>query len=506
MQQGPLQAGQVVADKYVVERELGRGGMGAVYVVRHRATGKPMALKCLLPELLQNAEFVARFLREAQVGGTVHHRNVIDVFDVGRDADVLYLVMELLDGKPLTALLQDEFMTLEQALLIILRAMEGVAAVHAHGIIHRDLKPDNIFVTYGTDGRLDHPKVLDFGISKLGGAGQGSLTQSGMALGTPYYMCVEQLSGRRDLDQRVDVYAMGVILYEAIAGVLPYWADSISALAIKLLTEQPAHLQQLRPDLPPGLASVIMRAMSLERERRQPTLQALIEELRPFVPQAASVRLPEGSGRPLRTPRSDSARHDERETVSLPLIVPRASQDAPERAADQGNQAAPPTRTPRARLGRGAVLLVGALLTGGAGLLAWLQHRAGDANAAKAESAAGNGPAPQPPSMPRAEATPTPAVGPSPVPTESASPPAPDAGTRSAAAAPPSTPTAQPTGAETSARTHDGHRSKPRHGAAAAPAPAASPVPPPSAPAKPTEPAEAPAQGRAGVLGKGDFQ
>jgi serine/threonine-protein kinase len=498
MQDGPLQAGQVVAGKYVIEGELGRGGMGAVYVARHRGTGKAMALKCLLPELLTNAEFVARFLREAQVGGTVHHRNVVDVLDVGRDGDVLYLVMELLEGKPLTALLQDESMTLEQALLIILRAMEGVAAVHAHGIIHRDLKPDNIFVTYGTDGRLDHPKVLDFGISKLDGAGQGSLTQSGMALGTPYYMCVEQLSGRRDLDQRVDVYAIGVILYEAIAGVLPYWADSISALAIKLLTEQPVHLQQVRPDLPAGLAGVIMRAMSLERERRHPTLQALIEELRPFVPQASRVMLPEGSGRPLRTPRADSAPADERETVSLPLIPARAGQQTPARTAGVGEAAGSVPIAPRGR--RPAIPLLaaaaGALLLAGAALL--LQQRSQVSDAPAADLARAPTQTPSAP-LPAAEA-----LDPSPAPRVVQA--ALDAGSLSAAAPLASVPLLRDAGADPNPRARAAQRPKVRPAATPVSSQSASPVPAAASQSAKPEPQDVPAQGRAGARGKGDIQ
>jgi hypothetical protein len=494
MAQGPLQAAQVVAGKYAIERELGRGGMGAVYVVRHVGTGKQMALKCLLPELIGNAEFVARFLREAQVGGRVHHRNVIDVFDVGRDGDVLYLVMELLEGKPLTGVLQDESMTLEQALLIILRAMEGVAAVHAHGIIHRDLKPDNIFVTYGSDGRLDHPKVLDFGISKLGDGAQGSLTQSGMALGTPYYMSVEQLSGQRDLDQRVDVYAMGVILYEAIAGMLPYWAESVSALAIRLLTEQPVHLQQIRPDLPPGLAGVIMRAMSLQRERRHPTLQALIDELRPFVPQASQLRLPEGSGRPLRTPRSDAARHDDRETASLPvLLAPRPGGPVTPPGVGAGAAATPAARRRRSAPMLALAVAGGLLLAGVGGFLAWQRPSAGTAVTPPApspgeapSSAAKSVPelpklAPQPPAAPQQALD---AGG-----LAAASPPAP---VRDAGPDP-----ALPSGERRKARP------RPAAGAAsAAPAAAAGAAAKPEAPT----PREAPAQGRAGALGKEDFQ
>jgi len=307
MQSESLATGMVIAGKYVVERTLGRGGMGAVYVASHATTGKRMAMKVLLPEFVHNADLVGRFLREAQVMGRLQHRHVVDVFDVGRDGDILFIVMELLEGKPLSDLLHDATLTLEEALLVLVRAMEGVSAAHDHGVVHRDLKPDNIFVCVGASGRLDDPRVLDFGISKLDDGTAQQLTRSGVAMGTPYYMSIEQLSGQRDLDQRVDVYALGVILYEAISGTPPYVADSVSALAIRVITTQATHLGELRPDLPPGLAEVVMRAIARNRDDRYRSVRALIEALRPFIPRSAGLSVPEGQGRLLRTPRSGGA-------------------------------------------------------------------------------------------------------------------------------------------------------------------------------------------------------
>ncbi|HEX5660339.1 MAG TPA: serine/threonine-protein kinase [Polyangiales bacterium] len=310
-----LASGTAVAGKYVVERPLGHGGMGAVYAVSHAQTGKRMAMKTLLPEFVEDADIVSRFLREAQVMGRLHHRHVVDVFDVGRDGDVLYIVMELLEGKPLSDLLADSTLTLEEALAILIRAMEGVASAHEQGVVHRDLKPDNIFVCVGTSGRLDDPRVLDFGISKVDDPRGERLTRSGVAMGTPYYMSIEQLSGQRDLDARVDVYAMGVILYEAIAGEPPFMADSMSALAIRVLTTEPLHLGKLRPDLPPGLADLVMKAVARNRDERPRSMRALIEALRPFLSRSAGLAVPEGQGRLLRTPRSGA------EAVGQPALL-----------------------------------------------------------------------------------------------------------------------------------------------------------------------------------------
>jgi serine/threonine protein kinase len=297
--------GTILAGKYTVERQLGMGGMGAVYVVNHRITGKRLALKCLLPEHARNTDIVERFMREAQTAGRIQHRHVVDVFDVGRVGDLLFIVMEYLEGKPLSDLLQDTALTLGAALAIITRAMEGVSAAHAQNIIHRDLKPENIFVCVGPSGTLDDPRVLDFGISKVDEPLTPSLTKTGAAMGTPYYMSLEQMSGQKDLDARVDVYAMGVILYEAIAGEPPHVADSLSALAIRVLTTAPVHLSTLRPDLPPGLAAVVMKAIARDRDQRYPNIQALIDALKPHVEQTGGLPTAEQRhSQPLRTPRS----------------------------------------------------------------------------------------------------------------------------------------------------------------------------------------------------------
>ncbi len=386
-----LAPGLVIAGKYVVERSLGHGGMGAVFVVSHAQTGKRMAMKTLLPEFVQNADIVSRFLREAQVMGRLHHRHVVDVFDVGRDGDVLFIVMELLEGKPLTDLLADSTLTLEEALTILMRTMEGVAAAHDQGVIHRDLKPDNIFVCIGTSGRLDDPRVLDFGISKVDDPRGENLTRSGVAMGTPYYMSIEQLSGQRDLDARVDVYAMGIIMYEAIAGDPPYLAESMSALAIRVLTEPPVHLGTLRPDLPPGLADLVMKAIARNRDDRPRSMRAFIEALRPFLASSAGLGVPEGQGRPLRTPRSGA------QAVMQPQSTP-ASRTVPEAAA-----------TRKSRMGLGVAAALGVALAA-AGVTVVLR----EPPAAPGESL---------PELPRAES----AVAPQPEPLKPTAVVAPDA-------------------------------------------------------------------------------
>src|SRR5690349_404949 len=148
------QPGEIIAEKYLVTGLIGRGGMGAVYVVEHRVTHKRLAVKCLLPEHSEQPELVERFLREAQAAGRIQHRYVVDVFDVGQDQGLLYIVMELIDGRQLGDVLRDTSLPAEDVLVILMRAMEGVSAAHALGIVHRDLKPENILVCRGPTGKL----------------------------------------------------------------------------------------------------------------------------------------------------------------------------------------------------------------------------------------------------------------------------------------------------------------------------------------------------------------
>jgi serine/threonine-protein kinase len=287
--------------------------------VSHKVTGKKLVLKCLLPQYLDYPELVERFLREAQAAGRIQHRHVVDVFDVGRDGSVLYIVMPYLEGKPLSALLREKAVSLDEILALVLRAMEGVAAAHVQGIVHRDLKPDNIFVCKGPSGRLDDPRVLDFGISKLDDEEEKrSLTKSGVLMGTPHYMSFEQLNSQRDIDARADVYAMGCILYEAMAGELPYVAESAPSLAIRMMSGPPKHLSARRPDLPQGLVDAVMKSIERERSDRFPTMEAMIAALAEFVPEHVSSGM---------TPPSDGEARLSRKLARPDFMARQAGED-----------------------------------------------------------------------------------------------------------------------------------------------------------------------------------
>ena len=276
------QPGQLLGGKYRIVRAIGRGAMGVVLEAQHVQTGKRVAVKWLHAHVMESRSAVERLMREAQASARVRHSNVVDVYDVEREGDALFLVMEYLEGEPLTNWLERGGVPIHELLNVIVQAMRGVSEAHRRGIVHRDIKPDNIFLAYEPDQRLPIAKVLDFGISKIDAPGGLSLTQTGSALGTPLYMSYEQLSGVRDVDARSDVYGFGVILYEALTGTLPYAADNFAELAAKVITSEPLRPRQLRPEIPEALEQVVLWAMMKRREERAPNLSVLIEALTPF--------------------------------------------------------------------------------------------------------------------------------------------------------------------------------------------------------------------------------
>ena len=277
--------GDIVSGKYRVERVLGTGGMGCVLEATHQVTGKRFAVKWLLPDLSGHGDAVQRFIREAQVAGRFEHPNVVEVYDVGQERGSFFMVMELLQGESLGARLRRTGrLTPEDTCALIIPCLRGVHRAHQAGIVHRDLKPDNIYVCTATAETPETPKVLDFGISKVtarAGEVNASITRTGLVMGTPHYMSPEQLRGK-DMDHRVDVYAFGVILYELLSGKLPFPGDTYGELAVKIATETPVPLLKENPRLPPGLVTVVNRAMARDPAQRYPSLDELGRALEPF--------------------------------------------------------------------------------------------------------------------------------------------------------------------------------------------------------------------------------
>lgn len=264
--------GQTLLGKLRVERVIGRGGMGCVYEVVHKLTNHRRALKVLHGEFQRDPEIVARFVREAGVAGTLDSPHIVETFDAGQlDNGAPYVLMELLQGEPLSALMKREA-PLEPARVVQLmrQVCEGVDAAHRRGIVHRDLKPDNIFICGGDDDL--RVKILDFGISKfLGGPDLSdveSLTVAGAVIGTPWYMPTEQAQGHADVDERADVYALGVIMYQALSGQRPYTAENYVQLTLKIHQGEYTPLRHLVPYIHPELAAIVAVAMSQARTDR----------------------------------------------------------------------------------------------------------------------------------------------------------------------------------------------------------------------------------------------
>jgi serine/threonine protein kinase len=260
--------GTTVDGKYRIERLIGKGGMGAVYAAQNTGIGKRVALKFLSREAAQNAEAARRFQREAQAASLVESEHIVQVFDVGTSDGLPFLVMEHLTGEDLRACLERERqLAVSAALDIASQLLRALVQTHRAGIVHRDLKPDNVFLCSRDDGaRL--VKIVDFGISKLDRATLSErLTRRGTVLGSAYYMSPEQAQASDSVDQRSDLYGVGAILFEMLAGRPPHVAPTLESVLVAICTQDAPDVRSLRPDVPDGVAAAI--AIALAREPRE---------------------------------------------------------------------------------------------------------------------------------------------------------------------------------------------------------------------------------------------
>jgi hypothetical protein len=291
-------------DRYEVERLLGDGGMGAVYRARHAMLNQSVALKLLHAEFARREDMIGRFVREARAAAAVGNPHIIRVLDFGGTPDGRpFLVMELLEGEGLEALLQRERrLSPPRAVALVLQVLAGLEAAHAAGIIHRDMKPANVFVRRTPDPATpEFVTVLDFGISKItepqGGAPQPQLTQTGTVVGTPVYMAPEQVMSPKEVDRRVDLYATGVMLYEMLAGRLPFEGSTTAELIVRACTSAPTPLSEVARDVPAGLVAVVDQAIAREPAQRFQTAAAFADALRRALHGGPSViTAPQGSG------------------------------------------------------------------------------------------------------------------------------------------------------------------------------------------------------------------
>jgi serine/threonine protein kinase len=280
-QQGRLMIGRVIGNKYGVKAIIGEGGMGSVYEAEHLAIGRLVALKVLHPVNAQREDALRRFNHEARVAGSIGHPNICEVYDVGKLEDQSpYLVMERLHGRTLADRIACEgALPFADVIDILTQVLSALHAAHEKEVIHRDVKPDNIFLTERV-GCAPIAKILDFGISKMGNEdGDLSLTRTGMVMGTPYYMAPEQARGDRHLDPRVDLYAVGCILYEALTGRRPFNAPNYNALLVQILTTNATPVREIRPALPEGFDEIIEQALSKHRDNRFQSAKQFLDAL-----------------------------------------------------------------------------------------------------------------------------------------------------------------------------------------------------------------------------------
>jgi eukaryotic-like serine/threonine-protein kinase len=372
----PLAEGTMLADKYRVEKVLGRGGMGVVVAATHVELDQRVALKFLLPEAMESMEVVERFAREARAAVKIESEHVARVIDVGKLENGLpYMVMEYLNGRDLAALLDDRGkLSIEDTLDFVLQACEAIAQAHALGIIHRDLKPANLFVTTRPDGTTSI-KVLDFGISKVSLTGASpaemSLTQTAAIMGSPTYMSPEQMRASRDVDPRADIWALGVILYELLTGQPPFVGATMPELCASILKDPPEPIRSTRPDVPAVVEAAILRCLEKNPAARFANVAELTGALVDFAPKRARL----SAERTARILRSAGV-----QTVSLAPIVSHAPRAKPEpvvvATATAGAWSHAPTKGEPATPAHGSsgprwAILGGVALAGAVTFIAW---------------------------------------------------------------------------------------------------------------------------------------
>jgi tRNA A-37 threonylcarbamoyl transferase component Bud32 len=271
-----VEIGQRIADRYRVISVIARGGMGAVYEAIDERLDRRVAIKVLLQDLVEDRTIAARFEREARAAARLSHPSIVQVFDFGIAADgAAYLVLERVVGRTLATILGTEGRVAPaRAADIVEQALGALATAHASGIVHRDIKPPNLMVVASGVGDRELVKVLDFGIAQLKtGTAYTRLTSTGMILGTPAFMAPEQARGEAT-DARVDVYAMGVVLYCLLTGVSPFHSRDIAEVVMRVLEHTPPRADAIAPGVPPSLAAIAERAMQKRAEHRFPSADA----------------------------------------------------------------------------------------------------------------------------------------------------------------------------------------------------------------------------------------
>lgn len=315
--------GQIIGERYRVDRIVGRGGMGVVFGVTHTTLDKPFAMKVLRLGLHQSMDAAERFMREARAASAIQSPHVVNVFDFGTLPDgALYCVMDLLAGQTLVARLRGAPMTDAELLHVFEQVAATLALAHDAGIIHRDLKPDNIFLVNEQNDPL-FVKVLDFGVAKIATPDETAITKTGLIIGTPFYMSPEQARGE-SVDRRSDVYSLGVMMYRAFTGKLPFESDTREGVMTKHIQTLPVAPGAIA-NVSPGIERLILRCMEKAPENRFSSMRELVSEIqamtngKPMLPPRQSSTPPPSPGSPL------AMEMPQRFSAPAPSSPPRAS-------------------------------------------------------------------------------------------------------------------------------------------------------------------------------------
>lgn len=408
--------GEIVGGKYEIEHVLGAGGMGAVVAARHKTLGQKVAIKFLLPRMTRTAGAHERFLREARASVGILSQHVARVLDVGtlEKNGAPYIVMEHLEGSDLKqVLVERERLDAEIAADWVIQACEAIAEAHQLGIVHRDLKPANLFIARHADGS-PLIKVLDFGISKATTNSDSipDLTRTDTMLGSPAYMSPEQVKSPKEVDHRTDVWALGVILYEALSGQLPFDGETVPALSAKICMDTPESLAKLAPKTPAEIVRVVERCLEKDPGKRYASVAELARALLPFAP-ASSRAIVERLGR-----MTSSADIGLDATVEAPSKQ-ESVDTVPDKAqtADGWGQTRNQRGGSRTTTALFAVIAVSAVTT--LAVYMWRNSKQPEASSASSPSSAQ---APSPSAAPTPSAALAPARAPEPPPIDSAEP------------------------------------------------------------------------------------
>ena len=344
--------------RYSIERELGRGGMATVYLARDLRHGRQVAIKLLQPEITTSLT-AERFLREITITAKLQHPNILTLFDSGAEEGLCYYVMPHVEGESLRdRLLWEKQLPVDTAVQVAIEVASALAYAHAHGVVHRDIKPENILFSTG------HAMVADFGIARAVSEGQRSITAVGIPLGTPPYMSPEQAQGLENIDLRSDIYALGCVLFEMVAGRPPFVGVSVGKVIQQHLLTQPPSVRQFRPEAPEGLDQILQRALAKDRTKRFQTAGEMIEALRVVAALTTLERAtPTGTKTPVSMAAPDAGAQPA--TLGTPEAPVAARTVGAEGAAGALPPRPPPSGMNKALLGAVAVVLAIALGVGG---------------------------------------------------------------------------------------------------------------------------------------------